>query len=93
MSESSVSIKQFLDSEGRIKQLPVPNRTKIPVLKFIAGKFEKGVTYKEKEVNRIIDEWHSFDDYFLIRRSLVDYGIMYRTNDGSKYWLSENGEE
>ncbi|HKL11383.1 MAG TPA: DUF2087 domain-containing protein [Clostridia bacterium] len=93
MSKRKDSIKQFLDSNGRIKQLPVPNRTKVPVLGYLAGKFKKGETYKEKEVNEIIEEWHSFNDYFVLRRALVDYGFINRTNDGSKYLLNENGEE
>ncbi len=82
-------IAVFLDSDGRIKQLPVPNRTKVPVLVYLAEKFEAGRDYTEKEVNAIIDTWHTFEDYFLLRRSLIDYALLMRVPDGSRYWVNE----
>jgi hypothetical protein len=86
------NISVFLDGEGRIKQIPVPNRTKMPVLAYLAGKFEKERQYSEKEVNKIIDMWHTFNDYFILRRLLVDYRFLDRTPNGAKYWVIENGE-
>lgn len=93
---ASKHIAVFLDGDGRIKQLPVPNRTKIPVLEYLAGKFEPGRTYTEKEVNATISAWHTFGDYFILRRLLIDYGMMERVPDGSRYWVNEKrrtGEE
>ncbi|HWR22890.1 MAG TPA: DUF2087 domain-containing protein [Feifaniaceae bacterium] len=82
-------IAVFLDENGRIKQIPVPGRTKVPVLEYLAGKFEKGRIYTEKEVNAVVDAWHTFGDYFILRRLLIDYGLMERVPDGSRYWLNE----
>ncbi len=87
------NIAVFLDGDGRIKQIPVPNRTKVPVLEYLAGKFETGRIYTEKEVNVVIDAWHTFGDYFILRRLLIDYGLMDRVPDGSRYWVSEKPEE
>ncbi len=94
------SIKAFLDSEGRITQIPVPVRTKLPVLAYLAEKFEYGKTYKEKEINGIISQWHTFQDFFILRRLLVDYHFLARTPDGDRYWVVEqerkgdaNGQE
>lgn len=84
---SQININRFLDAEGRIKQLPVPNRTKLPVLAYLAGKFDAQRNYSEKEVNEIITRWHVFKDYFILRRLLIDHKFMGRTPDGSKYWL------
>ncbi len=89
MSKKNTDISIFLTSEGKIKQIPVPNRTKIPVLNYLAGKFETGRDYSEKEVNRIIDEWHTFNDYFIIRRLLIDYNLLNRTPNGTRYWVVE----
>ncbi len=89
---ATTSIAVFLDADGKIKQLPVPNRTKIPVLEYLTGKFETGRIYTEKEVNAIIDSWHTFGDYFILRRLLIDYGMMERVADGSRYWVNENRE-
>lgn len=91
--KKSVNIDVFLDDNGRVKQLPSPNRTKIPVLDYLAGKFEKGRDYTEKEVNAVINEWHTFGDYFIMRRSLIDYGFLDRTPDGARYWVMIKAEQ
>ncbi len=93
-SGKSVSIDVFLDGEGRLKQIPVPNRTRLPVLAYLAGKFEAGRFYSEKEVNEIISRWHTFSDFFILRRLLIDDKFLGRTPSGSQYWVipAENGE-
>ena len=88
-----INIAVFLDDTGKIARIPVPNRTKIPVLGYLAGKFEADRIYSEKEVNAVIDAWHTFGDYFILRRLLVDYNFLARTPDGAKYWVVSNGEE
>lgn len=84
-----IAISRFLTEEGKIKQLPSKQKSKLEVLQYLATKFEGKVTYSEKEINRVIDAWHTFGDYFLLRRELVDNLFLSRTNDGSKYWLAE----
>lgn len=86
-TKRNTNIEVFLDANGKIKKLPVPNRTKTPVLQYLCTKFETGKIYDEKEVNRIIDQWHTFGDYFILRRSLIDYGLMARTANGAQYWV------
>jgi hypothetical protein len=83
------NISRFLDEGGKITQIPVPNRTKIPVLAYLACKFEQERTYSEKEVNGIIDSWHTFGDYFLLRRLLIDYKFLKRTPNGAEYWVAQ----
>jgi hypothetical protein len=91
-SKKKVKISIFLDENGKITRLPVPNRTRVPVLRYLAGKFKEDRNYSEKEVNLIIDEWHSFGDYFILRRLLIDYRFLARTADGAKYWLIKEDE-
>jgi hypothetical protein len=86
-AQKKISISAFLDKDGRIVQLPAPNRTKIPTLAYLAGKFEESRIYCEKEVNGVINEWHTFEDYFILRRLLVDYSFLERTPDGANYWV------
>lgn len=85
-------INRFLDEEGKIKIWPVKKDMKLEILKYLATKFETNHYYKEKEINAIIEQWHSFGDYFLLRRGLVDYKLLCRTRDGSKYWREENNQ-
>ncbi len=82
-------IKQFLDNDGKIKQIPTSNKSKIQVLDYLTSKFEPGVFYKEKEVNEIINDWHTFGDYFLLRRLLIDYNLLKRTANGDSYWVND----
>lgn len=79
-------ISVFLDGEGRVTQLPVRQKTKLLVLEYLAEKFAAGKDYTEKEVNAILTDWHTFNDYFLLRRELIDFKFLFRTRDGSRYW-------
>ena len=92
-TKHNTNFAAFLDEEGRVKQWPAHDRTRIPVMEYLCDKFEKGKTYTEKEVNQIIDQWHTFGDYFLLRRSLIDYKFMARTPNGSQYWVVEKPEK
>lgn len=85
-------IVRFLDEKGRVKIWPAKREMKIEILKYIATKFEYGRFYTEKEVNAIIESWHTFGDYFMIRRGLIDYWLLSRTKSGSSYWKEETGE-
>lgn len=91
--KKNVNISVFLDDDGKITRVPAPNRTRVPVLRYLAGKFEEGIVYNEKHVNAIIDAWHSFGDYFILRRLLIDYRFLARTADGTKYWVVKEEEK
>lgn len=87
-----INISTFLDDTGKIVQIPAPNRTKIPVLAHLSEKFEEGKVYNEKEVNEIINAWHTFGDYFILRRLLVDHNFLARTPNGAEYWVVKKEE-
>lgn len=84
------NIKRFLDDDGKIKIWPSKKDAKIEILKYLSSNFEYDEFYTEKEVNAIIDENHTFNDYFLLRRGMVDYKFLSRTKDGAKYWRNKN---
>lgn len=78
-------VLRFLEGE-RIKQIPVKENHKLYVLKYLASKFETGKAYTESQVNAVIDEWHTFGDYFILRRELIDSRLLRRLPNGSRYW-------
>lgn len=80
------NINQFLDDSGRIAQLSEHSQKRRALLAYLAEKFESDCNYTEREVNEICSKWHTFGDYFLLRRELVDYGLLCREQDGSRYW-------
>lgn len=94
--EKKIKIGQFLDSAGRIKQIPSKYTKKLAVLEYLTEKFELGVIYSEQKVNEICNQWHTFGDYFLLRRELIDNGFLNRKSDGTQYWRvweKDSGDE
>ncbi|MDD4389829.1 MAG: DUF2087 domain-containing protein [Eubacteriales bacterium] len=70
--EQKIKIEQFLDCAGKITQLPSKHKTKLAVLEYLAEKFELDCMYSERQINEICDQWHTFRDFFLLRRELFD---------------------
>lgn len=83
-------LKSFLDEEGRLRQWPSKRKKQLLALFYLASKFEQGVIYTEKEVNELLEQWHSFEDWSLMRRELFDGGFLGREPSGAAYWLEEN---
>lgn len=79
-------LANFLDEDKKIKSWPAKKEKKQAVLLYLSTKFEKDRMYTEKEVNERINEWHTFRDFFLLRRGLIEEGLLNRTRDGSRYW-------
>ncbi|GLC81662.1 hypothetical protein LBYZC6_37760 [Lacrimispora brassicae] len=84
--EHKIEINKFLDDSGKIKQLSQKKILRNATLCYLAEKFESDRNYTEKEVNFICEQWHTFGDYFLLRRELIDHGLLCRQPDGSRYW-------
>lgn len=83
-------IDNFLDEMGKIKAWPAKHEKKTEVLLYLRTKFEEDRFYTEKQVNEIIKEWHTFGDFFLLRRGLIDKKLICRTDDGRKYWIEKH---
>lgn len=62
---------------------------KVYCLFYLAGKFEAGREYTEREVNELLLDWHTFADPATLRRELYDYGFLDRSRDGKVYRLAE----
>ena len=82
-------ITRFIDKDGKVKTLGSKKEMRYEILKYISTKFENERFYSEKEINAIIDNWHTFNDYFLIRRELIEHHLLSRTKNGSRYWKEE----
>lgn len=77
--------EKFLDDEGKIKSWPAKRAVQRLIIGYLSEKFDIERIYSEKEVNTIIKKWHTFGDYFILRRGLIEEGFMTRTRDGSEY--------
>lgn len=88
--EQKINISRFLDNYGKITQLPQKHKIRVATLRYLVEKFESNRNYTEKEVNEICSEWHTFGDYFLLRRELIDNGLLCRELNCSRYWKPKN---
>lgn len=82
------NMQNYLDDNGKIRLIPRKTAARELVLKFFIDKFDKQAEFTEKQVNKILNQWHSFDDYARVRRELVDANWLKRTTDGKKYWVN-----
>lgn len=77
----------YFDETGALKEYPVREKRKIIVLEVIAQNFKFDYVYKEEGVNRILKR--IYEDFATIRRALIEYGFLDRSNDGSSYWRAQ----
>ncbi len=75
----------------RLKVFPKKEKRKYILLCMIVHLFDEGVEYKECEVNDKIRP--VYDDFVTIRRYLVDYKLLSRTDDCKQYWLNINKKD
>ena len=69
----------------KLKVISSKEKKKIIILKKVSQQFERDRHYSEKEVNGILKQIH--EDFATLRRYLIEYGFMERTNDCQEYWL------
>lgn len=79
-------IKAYFTEDGKLTELPKKEKKRIIILQEICKQFNPSQNYSEKSVNSIINT--IFDDYVTVRRYLIEYNLMKRTEDGSVYWIN-----
>ena len=67
---------------GRLRSIPGAKAKRGVVLDFLAGQFEPGLKYPEREVDRILARFHP--DVAALRRYLVDEEFLERR--AGSYW-------
>ncbi|MCL2189609.1 MAG: metalloregulator ArsR/SmtB family transcription factor [Defluviitaleaceae bacterium] len=65
--------------DGKIERMPAQLKKKIILVEEIACVFEAGTPYSEKEMNLKIADF--YDDFCMVRRFFVDYGLFTRENN------------
>lgn len=80
--------RYFSEEDGRLTSYQLKEYEKEQLVAEVALLFRPGKVYAEKEVNTILEE--VYEDYMLLRRELVDRGLLTRNNEGSEYRLVSN---
>ena len=79
-------LRRFLDADGRVTMWPAKRQSQDLLLSYLISKFEHGREYAEREVNQLLNQWHSYEDPATLRRALYDAQLLDRTLDGARYW-------
>ena len=82
VSPQAASVLRNFVSDGRLRQIPASQGKRRVVLDWLAGRFEPGKTYPERDVNLLLGMAHA--DVAALRRYLVDEEFLER-RDGF-YW-------
>jgi len=81
-------LERFLNIDGQLKQWPSKRKDQVMVIEYLATSFEPNTSYTELEINEILKQNHTFEDWALLRRELYDLGYLERTRDGGRYQLA-----
>jgi hypothetical protein len=80
------TVEAFI-KDGVLRELPSKEKRKVIIFLELIKKFERGITYTEKEVNERLSS--IFGDFAILRRYLVDYQLLERSKDCKDYWVNE----
>ncbi|HEV7437501.1 MAG TPA: DUF2087 domain-containing protein [Pseudorhizobium sp.] len=80
---------RVFDRNGRIIRWPSKRSQQELCLWYLWGRIPAGQTFSEPQINLLLGALHLFGDAALLRRDLVDMGLMRRNRDGSDYRRNE----
>ena len=81
-------IKNYSNPDGTLKAIPFQQKKMLAVLRYVLRDIEKDVRYTEQQINDILEKYN--EDFPRLRRELVCFGYLNRTNNGSEYWRTDN---
>lgn len=83
-------VEAILDDGGRGSRWPRKRQDQLLLLGYLGSKLDDSHRYSEREINQVLNAWHTFGDPALLRRSMIEEGMLTRTPSGSFYWLTSS---
>lgn len=77
------TLEKFV-KDGKLNDFPTKEKSRIVIFIYCSRMFEFDKEYKELQVNFILKPFYAAD-FVILRRSMVDYGLLSRSADGTKY--------
>jgi hypothetical protein len=78
-------LARLFDRAGLLLRWPGKRGMEKTCLWVIWSRIPARQTFSEAQLNEVLNTLHSFGDHALVRRGLVDCGLMTRTADGREY--------
>lgn len=87
MFSMNKTIQERYFKNGRLTVIPKKEKNKLEVLNELIQLFEMNKQYNEKEINELLQ--NVYPDFAILRRYLVDYKYLNRTQDCMTYFVNE----
>lgn len=87
MFSMNKTIQERYFKNGRLTVIPKKEKNKLEVLNELIQLFEMNKQYNEKEINELLK--NVYPDFAILRRYLVDYKYLNRTQDCMTYFVNE----
>lgn len=86
--QDASALRRLTDSSGLIIAYPAAVSDRLAVLRALAARITPGQVYTEHEINQLIQKHVHPDavDHVTMRRDLIDYQLIQRTDRGTRYW-------
>jgi hypothetical protein len=78
-------LARLFDRNGQLSRWPGKRGMEEPCLWVVWSHIPARQTFSETQLNDLLNTLHSFGDHALLRRGLIDCGMMTRTPDGREY--------
>ncbi len=85
-------VLRCFNETGRLQRWPSKRSEQIVALWIVWSQIPSDTRFSESEVNGMLGGWHDVGDHALLRRDLVDLGLLLRTPTGSVYRRAEPAE-
>lgn len=76
---------RLFDEEGRWTRFPSRRAVQILCVWAMWARIPRGKAMGERELNDLLNQWHLFGDPALLRRDMVEMGMLTRNADGTDY--------
>ena len=76
---------RVFDEGARMTRWPVARPVQRLCTWYMWSRFEKRRSYTEREVNVLLSPWTTFQAHVIMRRELINDGLVTRERDGSNY--------
>jgi hypothetical protein len=77
--------RRCLDDAGRLQRWPSKRSEQMLVVWMVWSQIPADTQFSESDVRAMLRGWHDYEDHALLRREMVDMGLMQRTPTGSVY--------
>lgn len=83
--KDQTALLRYFDASGRLLRWPTKAGHRLPCVLGVWAQLPARIAMNERDVNGWIQAALGFEDYVLIRRELVNHGLLARTPDGRVY--------